>query len=369
MSNKNTTRNLSVSKKEEVYQRNETLLKIIYYIGNGFMLKEQIVKIIGVLMPHKKNTMNDIEELRELGFLKQQQILNSNKFSVYLTKYPLSKIEGKKSGDVTSLKPSQEKIMNSLLKTEFYITYKLNLLANYKISEHAEILLNSFMCTLSQKHQACMNYDSFFNKIARMGLSDYLTKDYNDDAMAATYDSVSFKNKILKEPIQLDENCRNAKIELERRKTQLIDGRFVTLEKDFFNFNNMLSRNFSFNNVKLKNQNELHFNVIFLDIDNNVTAEKLYRNVAYVYKMLKRYFSSVIYIFLNVECHVWNTARANELIDKSQLKIKNFGENNFKKYRRRENEYHLADVLEEEFKNIKVTFKSLDFKNKYQIGK
>jgi hypothetical protein len=368
MSNKNTTRNLSVSKKEEVYQRNETLLKIIYYIGNGFMLKDQIVKIMGVLMPHKKNVMNNIEELRELGFLKQQQILNSNKFSVYLTKYPQSKIEGKKSGDVTSFKPSQEKIMNSLLKTEFYITYKLNLLTNCKIDRHTKVLLNNFMCTLSPKYQACLNYDSFFNKMVRMGLNPHLTKDYYDDAMVAAHDSVAFKNKLLKEPIQLDENCRNAKIELERRKTQLIDGRVVTLEKNFFNFNNMLSRNFTFDEVELKDKNELHFNVIFLDIDNNVTAEKLYRNVAYVYKMLKRYFSPAIYIFLNVECEMWTTGRCNELIDKSQAKIKDFGENNFKKYRRKENEYHLADVLEEEFKNIKVTFKSLDFKNKYQIG-
>ncbi|MBJ8625329.1 hypothetical protein F1196_19345, partial [Clostridioides difficile] len=157
---KNNIRNKSEEHKNSLYKRHETILKVIYYIGNGIMLIDQIKAIIGVLEPLNKATDESIKELVSEGFLKEKQVLTSNKYSVYLTKYPQSKIEGKKSRDVTSVKPTQEKVLNSLLRTEYFIQNLLSVVVDkkIKIDNIRTVLNNSFKYVLNEKHEVVECY-------------------------------------------------------------------------------------------------------------------------------------------------------------------------------------------------------------------
>ncbi|MBH8032981.1 hypothetical protein I6A86_17880 [Clostridioides difficile] len=366
---KNNIRNKSEEHKNSLYKRHETILKVIYYIGNGIMLIDQIKAIIGVLEPLNKATDESIKELVSEGFLKEKQVLTSNKYSVYLTKYPQSKIEGKKSRDVTSVKPTQEKVLNSLLRTEYFIQNLLSVVVDkkIKIDNIRTVLNNSFKYVLNEKHEVVECYSLFNSKIEKMGLKEYLEGIFGIDGNVVVLEKLNFINKISKIPKAIPEEYIKAQEQLNRMKATTIDGKTTTKEKDFFNFKNMLHRGFSFDFVKLKNSNELTFKIIYLDIDNSIEVDKLYKNIGLIYLMLKRYFSNILIIKLDVNVCLWSKSRVNQLQIKEKEKVKSFGLDNFKKYPRGLNGYVNAGVLECDFKNITVKYNTLNITDKYNI--
>lgn len=366
---KNNIRNKSEEYKNNLYKRHETILKVIYYIGNGIMLIDQIKAIIGVLEPLNKATDESIKELVSEGFLKEKQVLTSNKYSVYLTKYPQSKIEGKKSRDVTSVKPTQEKVLNSLLRTEYFIQNLLSVVVDkkIKIDNIRTVLNNSFKYVLNEKHEVVECYSLFNSKIEKMGLKEYLEGIFGIDGNVVVLEKLNFTNKISKIPKAIPEEYIKAQEQLNRMKATTIDGKTTTKEKDFFNFKNMLHRGFSFDFVKLKNSNELTFKIIYLDIDNSIEVDKLYKNIGLIYLMLKRYFSNILIIKLDVNVCLWSKSRVNQLQIKEKEKVKSFGLDNFKKYPRGLNGYVNAGVLESDFKNITVKYNTLNITDKYNI--
>lgn len=107
--------------KDSLYEKNKNILNIVYYLGNKIMLKEQLIILSEIILVNNSKIEDKIEELIKEGFLKEKQVLNSNKYAVYLTRYPISKIEGKTSNEVNGLIPSKEKILNSLFETQYLI--------------------------------------------------------------------------------------------------------------------------------------------------------------------------------------------------------------------------------------------------------
>ncbi|HBF6599539.1 TPA: hypothetical protein KO442_003752 [Clostridioides difficile] len=366
---KNNIRNKSEEYKNSLYKRHETILKVIYYIGNGIMLTDQIKAIISVLEPLHKNVDKSIKELVSEGFLKEKQVLTSNKYSVYLTKYPQSKIEGKKSRDVTSVKPSQEKVLNSLLRTEYFIQNLLTTTVNKNISidNVRETLNNSLITVLNEKFQADDCYSIFIKRMKGLGLLDYLTEDFIIDKNIVSLEKLEFLNKISKNPKAIPREYIDSQQTLNSSKATTIDGNSTTIEKDFFNFKNMLHRGFSFRSARIENSNELRFKIYYLDTNNSAEVDKLYKNIGFIYLMLRRYFKDILVIKIDVEVYLWSKKNINKMELMEKEKVKSFGLNNYKKHPRGLNGLTNAGVRDAEFKNITVRYKSLNITDKYNI--
>lgn len=366
---KNNIRNKSEEYKNSLYKRHETLLKVIYYVGNGIMLTDQIKAIVSVLEPLNKATDESIKKLVSEGFLKEKQVLTSNKYSVYLTKYPQSKIEGKKSRDVTSVKPSQEKVLNSLLRTEYFIQNLLTTTVNKNISidNVRETLNNSLITVLNEKFQVDDCYSIFIKRMKGLGLLDYLTEDFIIDKNIVSLEKLEFLNKISKSPKAIPQEYIDSQQTLNSSKATTIDGNSTTIEKDFFNFKNMLHRGFSFRSARIENSNELRFKIYYLDTNNSAEIDKLYKNIGFIYLMLRRYFKDILVIKIDVEVYLWSKKNINKMELMEKEKVKSFGLNNYKKHPRGLNGLTNAGVRDAEFKNITVRYKSLNITDKYNI--
>ena len=366
---KNNIRNKSEDYKNSLYKRYETILKVIYYIGSGIMLTDQIKAIVSVLEPLNNNIDESIKELVSEGFLKEKQVLTSNKHSVYLTKYPHSKIEGKKSRDVTSVKPTQEKVLNSLLRTEYFIQNLLTTIVNNNIQiDNVRATLNtSFMTTLNEKYQVDNCYKIFLNKMNKLGLLDYLTDTFTIDKNVVYLEKLEFLNKISKTPKEIPQEYINSQQTLNRMKAIMIDGNSTTEEKDFFNFKNMLHRGFSFKFAKLENSNELRFKIVYLDTNNSIEVDKLYKNIGFIYLMLRRYFKDVLIIKIECEVYLWSKKNINKMELNEKEKVKSFGLNNYKKYPRGLNGLINAGLRDDDLNKIILTYKSLNITDKYNI--
>lgn len=365
---KNNIRNKSEEYKNHLYKRHETILKVIYYIGNGIMLKDQIKAIIGVLEPLNKATDESIKELVTEGFLKEKQVLASNKYSVYLTKYPQSKIEVKNSRDVTSVKPTQEKVLNSLLRTEYFIQNLLKVVSdrNTPIDKIRITLNNSFCTILNEKSQVDDCYRIFLNKINKLGLLDYLEDSYIIDKNVVYLEKLQFLNKISKVANEIPKEYIDAQQQLNNMKIAYIENPSIE-EKYFFNFKNMLHRGFSFKKVVVTNKNELTFKIDYLDTSNNIEVDKLYKNIGFIYSMLRRYLDDVLGVKIEVEVYLWSKKNINQMEIKEKEKVKSFGLNNYKKHPRGLNGLKNAGVKDSDFKNITVNYKSLNITDKYNI--
>lgn len=365
----NNIRNKSKEYKNRLYKRHETILKVIYYIGNGIMLKDQIKAITSVLEPLNKATDESIKELVTEGFLKEKQVLASNKYSVYLTKYPQSKIEVKNSRDVTSVKPTQEKVLNSLLRTEYFIQNLLSQIVNnnIKIDNIRKTLNNSLIGVLNEKHDALECYSTFNSKIKKMGLNEYLTEVFGIDGNVVALEKFNFINNIARIPKEIPKEYIQAQEDLNRSKSTIIDGSSTTEEKDFFNFKNMLYRGFCFKSVRVENTNELIFKIIYLDTSNNIEVDKLYKNIGFIYSMLRRYLDDVLGVKIEVEAYLWSKKNINQMEIKEKEKVKSFGLNNYKEHPRGLNGLKNARVKDSDFKNITVSYKSLNITDKYNI--
>lgn len=366
---KNNIRNKSEEYKNGLYKRHETILKVVYHIGNGIMLIDQIKAIVSVLEPLNKNIGESIEELVTEGFLSKKQVLTSNKYSVYLTKYPQSKIEGKKSRDVTSVKPSKEKVLNSLFRTEYFIQNLLTKIVNKKISidNIRETLNNSFITVLNEKFQVDDCYSIFIKRMERLSLLDYLTDDFIIDKNVVSLEKLEFLNKISRNPKAIPKAYIDSQKTLNHTKEITIDNNSTTIEKDFFNFKNMLHRGFSFKSVRIENQNELKFEIYYLDTNNSAEVDKLYKNIGFIYLMLKRYFKDVLIIKIDVEVYLWSKKNINKMESMEKEKVKSFGLNNYKEHPRGLNGFTNAGLKYYDIKNITVNYKSLNITDKYNI--
>lgn len=357
----------STEYKLSLFQRNETILKVIYYFGNGIMLKEQIVAIVGLLEPLKKNIENSLKELVAEGFLKDRQVLNSSKYALYLTKFPQSVIEGKKSGDVTSVKPTEEKILNSLLRAEYLIVRVIPAHLNKGRDGTVEGVINtlkiSYTTILKQKTQAIDIY-ALLERTLNPVCIDTMFKIDKDICML---EKLTFLNKISKTPIKIPQEYINSYNYLEEQKRNRTD---LALKQDggFYNFKNMLSRGFSIRGLQNNNANGgVIIKIDFLDFNNSITVEKLYKNIGLIYIMFTQYLN--VPIKLEVYVHPWNKKREHKLIDSTQEKVKDFGENNFKKYTKGLNALINACVPESNFKDISVKYINLNLDTKYGLDK
>lgn len=365
------TRYLSRELKNKLFNKHKNILEIIYYIGNRIMLKDQLKAIESILKPLDINIESNIKELIDYGFLKEKQILTSNKNALYLTSYPISKIEDIPSRNVSCVSPTTEKILISLLKTEYLLKLILedNNFTTFADSESwLQILETKGNTLLTEKSNATEIYKLIENMEE---LESYLREDFYIDRDVCNLEKDKDFNNKSKNKIKLNLTEIESLATLNQEKLGHTNINRAE-EKYFFNFKMFLGRNFILEKIVNVDKYTIAIDIACMDFANNLNVEKLFINIGFVHGMFKRYFTSNDVsenIELNVITYVWDIVNVRKLQDQETEKVKELGVNSFKQYPKGLNALYNAGVLESDFKNIKVTYKSLNITDKYNINK
>ena len=182
--------------KDSLYEKNKNILNIVYYLGNKIMLKEQLIILSEIILVNNSKIEDKIEELIKEGFLKEKQVLNSNKYAVYLTRYPISKIEGKTSNEVNGLIPSKEKILNSLFETQYLIKIIIPCIKRQAVTINSikSIMKKVANTVLLNKNHAFIAYKEllYCHKLKNM----HFNNNFFEDMLLAEYEYLArFKNE------------------------------------------------------------------------------------------------------------------------------------------------------------------------------
>lgn len=364
--------------KEECFERNETLLNIIYYLGNGIIFIDQLVKIMQVIdiISTPTTIKRAIKEVKDIGFVKEQQLLSNHKrYCIYLTKYPIGRIEGKPSVEVTAVRITQDKILSSLFKVERFIDLYLNKIAkdNIAISDINELLMNDYVYLFLEKHQDTTIYESINYNLKRDGLMALVNTIFDMDKMVAQFDSLNKINKSSKNKKQID-----IPMELvDAKRVKLTNTSIIGSNKDntiskknidvhLFNIKNLINRNFNIEDIKyvedsLNKLNGMKVTLNYLDIKDTINVQTLHRDIAYAYMMFQRYFNTH-YIILEVNVLEWNKTSKNKA-NRNSFKV-----NKETGYKVCFSEYYKAGIKPMQWsQGIKVNYLSLDLDIKYNI--
>ena len=360
--------------KDSLYEKNKNILNIVYYLGNKIMLKEQLIILSEIILVNNSKIKDKIEELIKEGFLKEKQVLNSNKYAVYLTRYPISKIEGKTSNEVNGLIPSKEKILNSLFETQYLIKIIIPCIKRQAvtITSIKNIMKKATNTVLLNKNYAFIAYKELLhcNKLKNM----HFNNNFFEDMFLAEYEYLArFKNEnqrlnsIDHKLLQEVENIKKHRMYL-KSSVNLKD------EEYFFNLSNMLNRNFDIRTFTFDDRiGYLNLRIDYFDI-NNPNINKIYSNIGYIYNMFKRYFDGIkttYGYFLNLELEVTiytsQISRMNSLQDEAKSRVKEFSTGEYKPYAKGENALINAKIPNSSLDKITVKYKLFDFESIYNI--
>lgn len=180
--------------KEALFDENRDLLDIIYYLGQGFMLAEQIYTYGSFLYGLSKDRIRrKIINLHGKGLLLEKQATTTNTKIYVLNKYVLSKYKSKSSQDVSSVKITDNKFWKNLYVNEFIIRNILPCInknhLNLSISTIFGLLEDNFMTFMysQNRHDVFKIYGAFYDRFEIKN-----TEDFNKDYYALTSDLYNY---------------------------------------------------------------------------------------------------------------------------------------------------------------------------------
>jgi len=370
MTNKTKEKRLTTQAKETLFKANIELLKVLHYIGGDIMLKEHLISLTSYFYPLKTNLRGGIKELIEGGFLKEQQFITSNKYFVYMTKYPIAKLEGVQSRNANSISPSYEKMANSLFRMEYLITITLPKLSrsrqNVTIEQVKKIHFDNCYTGFIPKSNPELAYQSFSTRVSfsEVSTSTFFKEDYK----TVVYEKEVLISRISNKKFTPNEEYKETKKQIEQLKST----RTTPNQKlrDFFNFKNLLSRNFLINGIQYQNK-QLIINLSLFDLNDSLEIIYLYKNLGYIYQMFDRYLNlpASIELKVNLSVYTWSLNRSNVLRHESTQRARDFGTGGFKSDNKATYALLESGLKKNQLKHLKVDFKTFDFDKKYGLVK
>lgn len=352
--------------KESLFNKHKLLLEIIYYLSDSLMLEEHIIQFKAILSDSKSNTREDIKELLEEGFVKEKQVLLSNSRAIYLTKYPISKIKKIKSRNVTSVRATEEKILNSLFRCEYILKKIVHVVKDKKLNRIIDAINLNANTVLVNKNNAINVYSNLKDiKEKRFANIDF-DEDFEIDYKILKYEKQCFLNRISNNDIEICNDYKDIKNIRDNKIESNSASAVFDKNVDYFNFSNFLNKAFGITTLREKD-NVLEVFIYYFDLYNTADIYKIAKNTAYIYLMFKRYFKANIR--LNLEIFTYSEKRANELRSDANSKVKDFITKETLKYRKAEKAFKNAKVRDSDFKNISLKYNHFDFYNKYKIKK
>ncbi|MCM1237714.1 MAG: hypothetical protein NC489_47230 [Ruminococcus flavefaciens] len=293
--------------KEECFNRNIPLLNILFYIGNGFLLKKQAVILTRIFYKINEHKVNDMfTDLLSCGLLVKKQATDTKTCLYVMTKFPLAIYHECSTRDSCSIKLNNRKIWNNIYRTEFIIRQSVPFMEQLDLELTLENLLNfltdyciSIFTTENQMsvYQLYGNlYEKFPIKDKELLASGFpRVSDFMNDYYKITADLYHHQRNFLGYRIEDDfSGYLEVKNMLEREKDLISSPK--EYKRNYYSLFNMTAAGFFFIGKPVDE------NIIIGTFDkcNNMYLKKIYENIICIYLMLERYLGFYPKITLQV---------------------------------------------------------------------
>lgn len=293
--------------KEDCFNRNIPILNILFYLGNEFMLKKQMVTLVRIFYQINEHKANDmIADLLSCGLLIKKQATDTKTCTYIMTKFSLAIYHECSTRDSCSVKLNTRKIWNNIYRTEFIIRQAVPLMEQLAMELTLQNLLNfltdyciSIFTTENQMsvYQLYGNlYEMFPIKDKELLSSGYpRISDFMNDYYKITADLYHHQRNFL--GYQIDDDYSfylNTKETLEREKDLISSQK--EYRRNYYSLFNMAAAGFFFIGKPV----DENITIDTFDKCNNMYLKKIYDNIICIYLMLERYLGFYPKITLQV---------------------------------------------------------------------
>lgn len=286
--------------KEECFNRNIPILNILFYLGNGFMLRKQLVTLVRTFYQINEHRANDmIADLLSYGLLVKKQATDTKTCIYILTKFPLALYYKCSTRDSCSVKLNNRKIWNNIYRTEFIIRQAVLFMEQLNIELTLENLLNflSDYCisvfTTENQMSVYQLYGSLYEKFPikdkELLSSGYpRVSDFMNDYYKITADLYHHQRNFLGYKIEDDfSGYLEVKDMLEREKDLISSPK--EYKRNYYSLFNMVAAGFFFIGKPV----DENITIGTFDKCNNMYLKKIYDNIICIYLMLERYLGFI----------------------------------------------------------------------------
>lgn len=306
--NKNVSaRTKSRQAKEKCFNRNIPIFNILFYLGNGFMLKKQINILARTLYGINEHGANDmITDLLSYGLLVKKQATDTKTCIYIMTKFPLSIYHECSTRDSCSIKLNNRKIWHNIYRTEFIIRQVIPFMEQLNIELTLDKMLNfmnDYCISVFTTENQMSVYQLYGNLYENFPIKDKellasgrpIQSDFMNDYYKITAEVYHHQRNFLGYQIDDDfSDCIDVKKRMEREKDLISSPK--ELKKNYYSLYNMTAAGFFFIGKPV----EEHITIGFFDKYNHMYLKKIYENIICIFLMLERYFGFYPKITLQV---------------------------------------------------------------------
>lgn len=307
--------------REECFNRNIPILNILFYLGNGFMLRKQLVTLVRTFYQINGHRANDmIADLLSYGLLVKKQATDTKTCIYIMTKFPLAIYHECSTRDSCSVKLNNRKIWNNIYRTEFIIRQAVLFMGQLGMELTLENLLNFLtdycisVFTTENQMSVYQLYGNLYEKfpIKDKGLlsSGYTrASDFMNDYYKITADLYHHQRNFLGYRIEDDfSGYLEVKDMLEREKDLITSPK--EYKRNYYSLFNMTAAGFFFIGKPVDG----NITIGTFDKCNNMYLKKIYDNIICIYLMLERYLG--FYPKITLQVYMSDADKITSLRDK-----------------------------------------------------
>ncbi len=358
--------------KEECFNRNIPILNILFYLGNGFMLRKQLVTLVRTFYQINEHRANDmIADLLSNGLLIKKQATDTKTCLYIMTKFPLAMYHECSTRDSCSVKLNNRKIWHNVYRTEFIIRQAVPLMKQLGIELTLENLLNFLtdycisVFTTENQMSVYQLYGSLYEKFPikdkELIASGFpRVSDFMNDYYKIAADLYHHQRNFLGYKIDNDySEYIDIKEQLEREKDLVSSPK--EYRRNYYSLFNMTAAGFFF----IGKPAGKNITIGTFDKCNNMYLKKIYENVICIYLMLERYLGFFPQITLQV--YMSDADRILSLRDKENEQGYDYSRQEKSGLTKRDSFFQNMRIPRQNWNDIHVDYIYYPLKEKYNL--
>ncbi len=358
--------------KEECFQRNVPLLNILFYLGNGFMLKKQMSALLRIFYDINEHRANDMTlDLLSYGLLVKKQVTSTRTCIYIMTKFPLAIYHECSTRDSCSVKLNNRKIWNNIYRTEFLIRQAVPFMEQLGIELTLENLLGfltDYCISIFTTENQMSVYQLYGNLYKKFPIKDKellqsdcpRRSDFMDDYYKVTADLYCHQRNFL--GYRMDDDYSgylSIKDKLEREKD--LTSSLKEYRKNYYSLFNMAAAGFFFIGIPV----DRHIIIGTFDKCNNMYLKKIYENIICIYLMLERYLG--YYPQITLQVYLSDAENMSRLCSKEKEHGFDYSKQEASAFTKRESFFLNMGIPRQHWEDIQVDYFYYPLKEKYNL--
>lgn len=358
--------------KEECFNRNIPILNILFYIGNGFMIRKQLITLVRIFYQVNGHRTNDmIADLLSCGLLVKKQATDTRTCIYIMTKFPLALYHECNTRDSCSIKLNNRKIWNNIYRTEFIIRQAVPLMEQLCMEMTLQNLLNfltDYCISIFTSENQMSVYQLYGSLYEHFPIKDKellesgvpCRSDFMNDYYKITADLYHHQRNFLGYRIEDDfSNYLQIKEMLEREKDLISSPK--EYKKNYYSLFNMVAAGFFF----IGKPTDRNITIGTFDKCNNMYLKKIYENIICIYLMLERYMG--FYPKVTLQVYMSDADRIASLCDKENEHSFDYARQEQTALTRRNSFFQNMNIPRQNWKDIHVDYIYYPLKEKYNL--